>query len=189
MDFTPATWAALSRLLDEALERDAGARAEWLRRMAITHPDLAPLLRTLLAAHATSVQFNQPVVVYVDNFMDFLPGTIVPLGVFERAYVGGRRLCQPHVPPIVLEPALRWHPDEYIVDATDLEEKARLRQRFQPQCIDAAVADGVYRERATEHFNVHPRARLQLMFRPQEGRPGQRITGCSEYSATTSGHY
>jgi hypothetical protein len=54
MDFTPATWAALSRLLDEALERDAGARAEWLRRMAITRPDLAPLLRTLLAAHATS---------------------------------------------------------------------------------------------------------------------------------------
>jgi serine/threonine-protein kinase len=54
MHFTPATWAALSRLLDEALERDAAARAEWLRRIATTHPDLAPLLRTLLAAHATS---------------------------------------------------------------------------------------------------------------------------------------
>jgi len=54
MDVTPATWAALSTLLDEALELDAVKRSEWLQRLAATQPALVPPLRRLLAAHAIS---------------------------------------------------------------------------------------------------------------------------------------
>ncbi len=54
MDITATHWPRLSALLDEALDLDAGARAAWLDRQGRTHPDLAPALRRLLAAHATS---------------------------------------------------------------------------------------------------------------------------------------
>jgi serine/threonine-protein kinase len=54
MDFTPDTWAAVSALLDQALEHDVSAQAEWLQRISALHPELAPQLRCLLAAHATS---------------------------------------------------------------------------------------------------------------------------------------
>ncbi|MBN1570929.1 MAG: hypothetical protein JXA73_24025, partial [Acidobacteria bacterium] len=37
-----------------------------------------------LAAGAVSVQFNQPVVSYVDNFLNFPAGTIVPVGYYDR---------------------------------------------------------------------------------------------------------
>ncbi|WP_295641169.1 serine/threonine-protein kinase [uncultured Methylibium sp.] len=54
MDITATHWPRLSALLDEAFDLDAGARAAWLARQARTHPDLAPALHRLLAAHATS---------------------------------------------------------------------------------------------------------------------------------------
>ena len=51
MDVSPTTWSALSRLLDEALELDADARARWINGLGATQPELAPILRKLLAAH------------------------------------------------------------------------------------------------------------------------------------------
>jgi serine/threonine-protein kinase len=54
MKFSPATWSTLSRLLDEALDLDPAQRTDWLERISDTQPELAPALRRLLAAHATS---------------------------------------------------------------------------------------------------------------------------------------
>jgi serine/threonine-protein kinase len=54
MDVTPAIWEAVSTLLDEALDLDAEARAAWIEQIDATRPELAPLLRRLLAAHASS---------------------------------------------------------------------------------------------------------------------------------------
>ena len=47
----PEQWAATSRLLDEALALDAGARATWLAALGEREPALAPLIARLLAAH------------------------------------------------------------------------------------------------------------------------------------------
>ncbi|EYF00808.1 NHL domain-containing protein [Chondromyces apiculatus] len=38
-----------------------------------------------LAAGAISVEFNQPLPFYVDNFLDFPAGTVVPMGYYDRA--------------------------------------------------------------------------------------------------------
>ena len=54
MDISPATWGVLSKLLDEALDLEPGARATWIDRLDVTQPEFAPLLRKLLVAHATS---------------------------------------------------------------------------------------------------------------------------------------
>lgn len=54
MNVTPATWEAVSTLLDEAFDLDAEARAAWIEHIEATRPELAPLLRRLLAAHARS---------------------------------------------------------------------------------------------------------------------------------------
>ena len=54
MNFTPATWAAVSALLDEALEHEGAARAAWLKRVSAAQPALGPPLTRLLEAHATS---------------------------------------------------------------------------------------------------------------------------------------
>jgi eukaryotic-like serine/threonine-protein kinase len=54
MDVSAATWNTLSRLLDEALDLDPAARASWIDGVAATLPELAPVLRKLLAAHASS---------------------------------------------------------------------------------------------------------------------------------------
>jgi hypothetical protein len=54
VDVSPATWNALSKLLDEALDLEPAARAAWIDRVGATQPELAPILRKLLAAHATS---------------------------------------------------------------------------------------------------------------------------------------
>ena len=37
-----------------------------------------------IAAGATSVQFNQPVILYVEDFLDFWAGTVVPVGYYDR---------------------------------------------------------------------------------------------------------
>lgn len=54
MNVTPAIWEAVSTFLDEALDLDAQARAAWIEHIDATRPELAPLLRRLLAAHASS---------------------------------------------------------------------------------------------------------------------------------------
>src|SRR5690348_969910 len=54
MNVTPAMWEAVSTLLDEALDLDADARAAWIEHIDSTRPELAPVLRRLLAAHASS---------------------------------------------------------------------------------------------------------------------------------------
>ena len=54
MDVSAATWGALSKLLDEALDLEPAARATWIDRLDVPQPEFAPLLRKLLAAHATS---------------------------------------------------------------------------------------------------------------------------------------
>ena len=54
MDLSPAVWPQLSKLLDEALDMAPDARQEWLEQLATTQPRLAPSLRELLAAHASS---------------------------------------------------------------------------------------------------------------------------------------
>ncbi|GMV60352.1 MAG: hypothetical protein AMXMBFR72_34420 [Betaproteobacteria bacterium] len=54
MKFTGESWRVVSGLLDEALDLEPQARDAWLERIARTRPDIAPALRRLLAAHATS---------------------------------------------------------------------------------------------------------------------------------------
>jgi serine/threonine-protein kinase len=54
MDVSAATWNTLSKLLDEALDLEPGARAAWIDCLGATQPELAPVLRKLLAAHAGS---------------------------------------------------------------------------------------------------------------------------------------
>ncbi|MGZ6080565.1 MAG: serine/threonine-protein kinase, partial [Myxococcaceae bacterium] len=53
MNVSPATWNALSRLLDEAFDLEPDARGPWLEQLAVLRPDVAPALCQLLAAHAT----------------------------------------------------------------------------------------------------------------------------------------
>ncbi len=54
MDLSATTWSAVSKLLDEALELEPAARVTWLERLNATRPDVAPAVRELLAAHASS---------------------------------------------------------------------------------------------------------------------------------------
>jgi serine/threonine-protein kinase len=54
MDISPANWSVLSRLLDEALDLDDAARVVWLERQESERPELARMLRNLLALHASS---------------------------------------------------------------------------------------------------------------------------------------
>src|SRR5215470_815828 len=52
MRISPTSWSAVSGLLDHALDLDLPARAAWLDKLAVTQPDLAPVLRKLLEAHS-----------------------------------------------------------------------------------------------------------------------------------------
>jgi serine/threonine-protein kinase len=54
MDISVSTWNTLSKLLDEALDLEPAARATWFERIRVTQPSLAPSVRKLLAAHASS---------------------------------------------------------------------------------------------------------------------------------------
>ncbi|HSC08321.1 MAG TPA: protein kinase [Steroidobacteraceae bacterium] len=54
MDVSAATWNTLSKLLDEALDLEPAERASWLDGLGTTQPEVAPILRKLLAAHASS---------------------------------------------------------------------------------------------------------------------------------------
>ncbi len=54
MKFDPAQWSAISSLLGQALDLDEPARTAWLARLAGEDAALAPLLRELLARHATA---------------------------------------------------------------------------------------------------------------------------------------
>ena len=54
MKISTADWNTVSKLLDEALDLAPVARATWLEHLAGSQPALAPSLRQLLAAHATS---------------------------------------------------------------------------------------------------------------------------------------
>ena len=49
-----AAWSAISTLLDEAFALEPGGRSDWLSGIDANHPELAPIVRRLLAAHATS---------------------------------------------------------------------------------------------------------------------------------------
>src|SRR5215475_4814637 len=53
MDVSPENWNTVSKLLDEAFDLDPADRAAWLEKLMVTHPDLVPLVRKLLAAHST----------------------------------------------------------------------------------------------------------------------------------------
>jgi serine/threonine-protein kinase len=54
MDVSAATWNTLSKLLDEALDLEPAERASWIDGLSTTQPELAPVLRRLLAAHASN---------------------------------------------------------------------------------------------------------------------------------------
>jgi serine/threonine-protein kinase len=54
MDVSAATWNTVSQLLDEALDLAPDARQAWVDGLSATQPDVAPILRKLLAAHASS---------------------------------------------------------------------------------------------------------------------------------------
>ena len=54
MDISAATWNTVSKLLDEALDLEPAARAVWFEQLSATQPALAPSVRKLLAAHASS---------------------------------------------------------------------------------------------------------------------------------------
>lgn len=54
MQVSATTWNALSELLDEALDLDPSARAIWIEQLSMTQPALAPSVRKLLEAHASS---------------------------------------------------------------------------------------------------------------------------------------
>lgn len=54
MKISATTWQTLSKLLDEALDMEPAARAEWLQQLTATQPEFAPSVRKLLAAHASS---------------------------------------------------------------------------------------------------------------------------------------
>ena len=51
MNISPELWQQIDPLLTDALDMEDGARAQWLERLDLTHPHLAPLLRKMLAAH------------------------------------------------------------------------------------------------------------------------------------------
>ena len=51
MKLSEERWRDAEPLLSAALDLDAGAREEWLARLSRDRPDLAPLVRRLLAAH------------------------------------------------------------------------------------------------------------------------------------------
>lgn len=54
MDVSATTWNTLSELLDEALDLEPAARAQWIERLDQTQPALALSVRKLLSAHASS---------------------------------------------------------------------------------------------------------------------------------------
>lgn len=54
MIVSATTWTTLSKLLDEALDLEPPARAVWFERLSATQPEIAPSVRKLLAAHASS---------------------------------------------------------------------------------------------------------------------------------------
>ncbi|MGE5336751.1 MAG: protein kinase domain-containing protein [Gemmatimonadota bacterium] len=54
MTITVDQWQSVSPLLDEALDLDVDAREAWLGGLGARRPDLAPLVRKLLAAHAAN---------------------------------------------------------------------------------------------------------------------------------------
>ena len=51
MKISPELWRQIEPLLTDALEMKDSARAAWLHSLEQTHPQLAPALRTILAAH------------------------------------------------------------------------------------------------------------------------------------------
>lgn len=77
----PAEWRALSALLDEALDLDDAARAEWLAQLAAREPALAPRVAAMLASRDAMSQ---------DGFMQ---GTATPPPV-SGGRPGGR--CGPY---------------------------------------------------------------------------------------------
>ncbi len=54
MQVSATTWGTLSKLLDEALDLEPPARAVWFAQLSATQPALAPSVRKLLEAHASS---------------------------------------------------------------------------------------------------------------------------------------
>jgi serine/threonine-protein kinase len=53
-NLTPETWSVVSKLLDEAFDLAPVARAEWLQRLRVDQPQLAPAVSELLEAHDAS---------------------------------------------------------------------------------------------------------------------------------------
>ena len=53
MKIDPATWPALSKLLDEWLDLPADSRSSWLANLGPEYSDVLPALRQLLASQAS----------------------------------------------------------------------------------------------------------------------------------------
>jgi serine/threonine-protein kinase len=79
MALTPATWRALSELLDEGLEMPEDARARWMDEVHHAHPDLGPTLRKLMAAHSGAAG---------SDALGTLPSLTVPAGPGEGQRIG-----------------------------------------------------------------------------------------------------
>ena len=182
----PAEWRVLSALLDDALDLDGTARAEWLERLHLEQPALAPQVAELLAARDAASRDG------------FLAGTATPPPV-----TGGRpgAVCGPYVLESLIGRGgmgsvwrARRHDGRY--DATvavkllaasrlgaDGERRfrregqilARLKHPHIAQLLDAGVSDDGQPYLVLEHVNgthidvwcreqrLDVRARVQLM--------------------------
>ncbi|HZW88128.1 MAG TPA: serine/threonine-protein kinase, partial [Myxococcaceae bacterium] len=83
MELTPSTWKVLSLLLDQGLELPEESRAPWMDEVHREHPDLAPTLRRLMAAHSAAVR---------NDALGAMPGIDLPPGAQEGQQIGPYQL-------------------------------------------------------------------------------------------------
>src|SRR5262245_21777843 len=85
MELTPATWKVLSELLDQGLELPEEERARWMDDVHRNHPELAPALRRLMAAHSAAVR---------NDALGAMPPIELPAGAKEGQHIGPYVLVQ-----------------------------------------------------------------------------------------------
>jgi len=59
MNISPGLWRQIDPLLTDALDQEDGARESWLQSLELTQPQLAPLLRQMLANHDRAVRVRE----------------------------------------------------------------------------------------------------------------------------------
>lgn len=150
MKFTEEDWQALSKLLDEAMDLPEGARAAWLESLAAPHSRLRPVLRDMLARHATAE---------TDDILDTLPK-------FDENDVGSAsasRLPELHE-GVVIGPYRLAHllgrggmGAVWLAERTDgLIKRAVALKLPHPGLFNAALAERFTRERDILAALVHP---------------------------------